>query len=84
MVLIKDAMLQILDDGKKNTPILTKYAISKRIGVRPIMIDRYLDGSVRSPQKRICVSVFKEYGIVLSPYSKEELIEELNKGKEDE
>lgn len=77
MILIKDAMLQILKDGENNTPVLTKYAISKKIDVKPIMIDRYLTGDVRSPQKRICVNVFREYGLVLSPYTKEELEEEL-------
>lgn len=82
MILIKDAMLQILKEGENNIPTLTKYAIAKKIDVKPIMIDRYLTGDVKSPQKRICVNVFREYGKILYPFNRDELLEELNKGKQ--
>lgn len=54
-----------------------KAALARDIGVEPIMINNYLKGKTRNPQKRVCVEIYKKHNLVVMPYSEDELREEI-------
>jgi len=67
MVLIKDYVEVQLESG------LSKYRVAKNLGVQPIMIDHYLTKKVRTPSFRVCKTIYDTSGVVIFPYSEEEL-----------
>lgn len=54
-----------------------KAQLARDIGVEPIMINNYLKGKTRNPQKRVCVEIYKKHNLVVMPYSEDELREEI-------
>lgn len=69
MIPIKEAIAKALETG------ISKYALAKKLGKQPIMIDNYLKDKVKSPQKDICQKIYTEYGLEVFPYTKEDLNE---------
>lgn len=67
MVLIKNYIEVQRESG------LSKYRIGKNLGVNPIMIDHYLTKKVRTPSFRVCKTIYDNSGVVVFPYSEEEL-----------
>ena len=65
---IKEAISNILADNE-----ITKYRLSKHLGVRPGTIDHWLNRDTDAPRFDACQKLFKMYGYVIHPYSKEEL-----------
>lgn len=64
---IKTVLKNQLDFG------FSKYAIAKKLGVQPIMIDYYLTKPKVWPEWRVCKAVYDNFNMVISPYKEEEL-----------
>jgi hypothetical protein len=69
-MLISDAVTKILTELK-----ISKYAISKKLGVQPIMIDHYLVKTKTYPQWRVCKAMYDNFNLVIEPYTEHELKE---------
>ena len=67
MITIKEAISTALEGER------SKYALAKRLNTGGIMIDKYLTGDVKSPQIRICKTIYEEFGMVVFPYTEDEL-----------
>lgn len=66
---IQEAINEILPS------VENKAALARDIGIEPIMINNYLSGKTRNPQKRVCVEIYRKHSLIVMPYNEDELKE---------
>lgn len=53
----------------------SNYRIAKLLGVQQIMINRYLNGEVKSPNANMCYRIYKTFDILIDTFENVEMLE---------